>query len=145
MTPGAKGNPASQGKKKGPSAAALAAERIGRHRRLGLIIFGVLLVGLFAAVAAAQGIGHPEPSGDEVAVIEEAPDGTITKEAFDRGLEQTAARNGINQIPPADDPQYEQLKDSALSDLILSRWVLGEASDRGIEVSEREIDEELQN
>jgi foldase protein PrsA len=145
VTPGAKGNPASQGKKKGPSAAALAAERISRHRRLGLIIFGVLLIGLFAAVAAAQGIGHPEPSGDEVAVVEDAPDGTITKEQFDRGLEQTAARNGINQIPPADDPQYEQLRDSALSDLILSRWVLGEADERGIEVSEREIDDELQN
>jgi foldase protein PrsA len=143
VSPGSKGNPATQGKKKGPSAAERAAERVGRHRVIGLIAFGALLVVCFAAVAVAQGIGHDEPTGEEIVVIEDAPDGTITQEDLDRAITQTAARNGLQDVPPADDPQYEQLRDAALSDLILSRWVLGEADERGIEVSEREVDEEL--
>jgi foldase protein PrsA len=143
VSPGSKGNPAKQGKSKGPSAAERAAERLRRHRVIGLIAFGLLLVVCFAAVAVAQGIGHDEPTGEEVAVIEDAPDGTITQEDLDRSIVQTAARNGLRDVPPEDDPQYEQLRDAALSDLILSRWVLGEAEERGIEVSEREVDEEL--
>ena len=81
---------------------------------------------------------------DAIAVVEDAPDGTITKEEFDRALAQTAARQGLKEVPPTDDPQYELLADAALADLILSRWVLGEAEERGIEVSDREIDEELE-
>ena len=47
-------------------------------------------------------------------------------------------------MPPPDDQQYDLLVDAAVSDLILSRWVLGEAEERGIEVTDREIDEELE-
>ncbi|MFL5871662.1 MAG: peptidyl-prolyl cis-trans isomerase [Solirubrobacterales bacterium] len=146
MSPGSKGNPAAQGRtKSGPSAAARAAQRLKRHRRIGLIAGGALLIALFAIVAVAQGIGHSKPSGDEVVVVEDAPDGTITKEDFDRSLTQTAARQGIKQVPSTDDPQYQQLADAAESDLILTRWVLGEADDRGIVVTDRQIDDELQN
>ena len=74
-------------------------------------------------------------------MIEDAPDGTITSEDFDRALEQTAARQGLREVPPPDD-QYELLVDAAVSDLILSRWVLGEAEERGIEVTDREVEEE---
>jgi foldase protein PrsA len=146
VSPGSKGNPAAQGKKKrGPSTEALAAQRRKRQKTIGLIGGAMLLIALFVAVAAAQGIGHPNPSSDEIAVVEDAPEGTITKEDFDRALTQTAARQGIKQVPAPDDPQYQLLSDAAVSDLILTRWVLGEAEERGIEVSEREIDDELQN
>jgi foldase protein PrsA len=146
VSPGSKGNPAAQGKKKGgPSAAALAAERRKRQKLIGLIGGAVLLIVLFVVVAAAQGIGHANPSGDEIAVVEDAPEGTITKADFDRSLTQTAARQGLKDVPAPDDPQYQLLSDAAVSDLILTRWVLGEASERGIEVSEREIDDELDN
>ncbi len=59
---------------------------------------------------------------------------TITTEEFDGALQQAAAAQGLKEVPPADDPQYELLRDAAISDLILARWVLGEAADRGIEV-----------
>ena len=81
---------------------------------------------------------------DAIAVVEEAPDGTITQEEFDRALTQTAARQGIQEVPAEDDPQYQLIADAAQSDLILARWVLGEAEERGIEISDREIDEELE-
>ena len=81
---------------------------------------------------------------DAVAVVADAPDGTITVEEFERALTQTAARQGLKSAPTADDPRYEQFRDSAISDLLLGRWVLGEGEGRGIEVTDREIDAELE-
>jgi parvulin-like peptidyl-prolyl isomerase len=115
-----------------------------KRARVAAIALGVLLVALFAIVAAAQGLGNPEPGDGEIAVVEDAPDGTITQEQLDRGVEQTAARQGLQEVPATDDPQYELLEQAAISDLLLGIWVRGEAEDRGIEVSDREIDEELQ-
>ncbi len=77
-------------------------------------------------------------------MVEEAPNGTITTEEYDRALVQAAARQGLEEVPPEDDPQFELLSQSAQGDLILSRWVLGEAAERGIEVTEREVDDELE-
>jgi foldase protein PrsA len=114
------------------------------RKRLALLVFGVFVVGSFIVVAAASGLGSPSVPDDAIAVVEEAPDGTITIEDFDRSLEQTAARQGLREVPAEDDPQYEALRDAAISDLILSRWVLGEAEERGIEVTDREIGEELE-
>jgi foldase protein PrsA len=108
-----------------------------------MIVFALILIGAFVIVAAAQGLGDPNLDDGEVAQVEEAPDGTITQEAFDRALEQTAARQGLREVPPEDDPQYALLKDAAMSDLLLARWVAGEAEERGIEVTDREVDEEL--
>ena len=54
-------------------------------------------------------------------------------------LEQSAAREGVTEVPPPDDPQYATLRDSAMNDLLLGRWVRGEASERGITFSESEI------
>ena len=107
-------------------------------------MFGVLLVGLFVAVAVAQGIGNPSIPDDAIAVVEDAPDGTITKEEFDRSLAQTAAGQGLKDVPAPTDPTYQQLADAAQANAMLSRWVTGEAADRGIEVSDREIDQQLQ-
>jgi parvulin-like peptidyl-prolyl isomerase len=116
----------------------------GRHKRAALIVLAVFVIGAFAIVAAAQGIGDPSVPEGDIAVVEEAPNGTITAEEFDSALVQTAARQGLEEAPPADDPQYEQFRDSAISDLLLARWVLGEGEERGIEVTEREIDAELE-
>ena len=115
-----------------------------RYKRLALLVLAVFVVGAFVIVAAAQGIGDPSVPDGDVAVVEDTPEGTITQEDFDRALVQTAARQGLKDVPATDDPQYEQFKDSAMSDLLLARWVLGEGEERGIEVSDREIDDELE-
>jgi foldase protein PrsA len=114
-----------------------------REKLIALAGFGVLVVVLFVIVGVAVGLGHPSVPEGDIAVVEDAPDGTITQADFDRALEQTAARQGIQKVPAPDDPQYQALADSAQSDLLLSRWVAGEAEERGIEVSDREIDQEL--
>ena len=130
-----------QGKK---DRTAAAAERAARRRRLALIGFAVALVAMFVIVAVAQGLGDPSVDEGEVAVVEEAPTETITEEDVDRAGAQPAARQGRPEVPAEDDPQYELLREAALADLILASWVLGEAEEQGIEVSERAVDEEFE-
>ncbi|HZO08368.1 MAG TPA: peptidyl-prolyl cis-trans isomerase [Myxococcota bacterium] len=135
-------SPQGKRRKPPPPARNVRAER-GSHKLAALAVFAIFVVGSLIVVAAAQGLGGPSVPEGDIAVIEDAPDGTITSEDFDSALEQTAARQGLREVPPPDDPQYELLVDAAVSDLILSRWVLGEAEERGIEATDREIDEEL--
>jgi foldase protein PrsA len=112
-------------------------------KRLVLVGFAALFVALFVIVGVADGIGQPSvPSGD-VAVVQDAPDGTITLAQFQAGLKQTAARQGIKTVPPPSSPQYPAIRDAAMSDLLLSRWVAGEAADRGITVSDTEVATQL--
>ena len=113
-------------------------------KRLAAIGLAVFLVAFFAIWAAAQGLSDPDvPSGD-VAVVDEAPGGPITQEEFDAALEQAAAAQGARGgVPPEDDPQYELLKEQALSDLILGRWVEGEAEEEGITLTDTEVEQRL--
>jgi foldase protein PrsA len=134
---GKKGNPAAAAKKQAPPPRR-------RPTALGLALFGGLLIALFVAVAVAQGIGHPSVPSDAIAVVEDAPDGTVTKDEFNRVLQQTAAGQGLKQVPAPSDPSYQQLADAAQANALLSRWVLGEADERGIEVSDREVEQQLQ-
>ncbi|HEX2128089.1 MAG TPA: peptidyl-prolyl cis-trans isomerase, partial [Solirubrobacterales bacterium] len=142
MSPSQQGR--SKGRPGGKPAAAPAPERSAGRRRLGLIAFGILLIALFTGVALAQGVGQPEVSDGEIAVVEESPDGTITTEDFERAIAQTAARQQLDPVPEPGDEQYDVLADTALNDLILAAWVRGEAEERGIEITEPAIDRELE-
>ena len=113
------------------------------NKRVALIGFGALFIALFVIYGVANGIGNPSvPSGD-VAVVEDAPDGHISQADFDAALKQAAARQGLKQTPAPDSPQYSAIRDAAMSDLLLSRWVRGEAEDRGISVSDTEVTNQL--
>ena len=131
--------------KKGGGGAAARQRDPAAARRLGLLVFGVAFVLLFAIVAIAQGLGDPDvPSGD-VAVIEDAPDGmgTVTKEEFDRAFNQAAAQTGAKKPPKPGDKQYDEIKETALSSLLDMIWIQGEAEERGVEVSDKQVAEEL--
>lgn len=136
-----------QGKRSRPQRPRPAAQptsgRSSSAKRIGIVAFAALLIALFVIVAVAQGIGDPSVPSDAIAVVDEAPNGTITKDDFNRALVQTAARQGLKEVPKTTDPQYQTLADAAESDLLLSRWVAGEAQERGIETTDREIDDEL--
>ena len=115
-------------------------------KRNAAVALVALLVGVIVLVAATSGLGKPGlPNDDAVAFVEDAPDGEITQEEFDLAIEQAAARQqGGGAVPEPGTPQYDALLETAMADLLLSRWVAGEAEEMGIEVSEREIDEELE-
>src|SRR5687768_16614041 len=115
-------------------------------KRTAAIALAALLAGTIVLVAATSGLGNPDlPNDDAVAFVEDAPDGEITQEEFDLAIEQAAARQGGGApAPEPGTPQYDLLQETAMADLLLSRWVAGEAEEMGIEVSDREIDEELE-
>lgn len=113
------------------------------HRVWALAALAVFVVGSLIVVAAAQGLGPPSVPDGDVAVVEDAPDPTITEQDLEVALSQTAASQNLPRVPAPDSPQYAPLEDAAVNDLILSRWVAGEAEERGIEVSEREVDQRL--
>ncbi len=100
---------------------------------------------LFAVVTISEGLGDPSvPSGD-VMVVEDAPgdSGTVSQADFDHALELAAAQAGQKKVPKPGDPKYEEAKEAALTGLIESIWLEGEAEEMGITVTPEEIDKEF--
>ncbi len=114
-------------------------------RRLGLLVFGVFFVLLFAIVAISEGIGSPSVSSGNVAVIEDAPGdtGDITVAEFEHALEQSAAQAQLKEVPKPGDPQYDELKETALNAVLESIWLQGLAEEMGITATDAELDAEL--
>jgi parvulin-like peptidyl-prolyl isomerase len=111
------------------------------NKRNVAIAFGAFLVILIVGFAVSQGIGDDTPSGDAVAVV----DGDeISQEDFDKALLQAAKRQGLPEAPAEDNPQFATLRDEALGDLFDIAWIQGEAEDRGIEATDTEIQDQLQ-
>lgn len=117
----------------------------GDRRRLYVLVLGAAIVFAIAFVGLTSGFGGPSLPDRDIAYVEDvSTGGDITQEEFDAALEQAAARQGVEEVPEPGDPQYDVLKEAALSDLILARWVEGEAEERGIEVSDPAVDDELE-
>ena len=132
-------------KKPKPQAKAPASAR-DRARRLGVLIFGVLLVALFVGFAIAQGVsGAPSVPSDSVAVVQDAAPGTspITKVQFKRALKQTAARSGLPGVPKPSSKQFGDIKDAAIGDLLDTVWIQSEAAEQGITVTDQKVAAEL--
>jgi parvulin-like peptidyl-prolyl isomerase len=114
-------------------------------RRRGLAIFGAAFLVLFVVVAIAEGVGDPSiPSGD-VALVEGAPGdvGEVTEAEFEHALELTAIQGGAKKAPKPGDPKYEELKETTMKSIFESIWLQGLADEWGIEVSDKEVAEEL--
>jgi parvulin-like peptidyl-prolyl isomerase len=114
-------------------------------QRLALLAFAALLILLFAIFAVAQGIGNPSVPSGAVAVIEDAPDdlGTITEEEFQHALDQAAAQGKIKPVPKPGDKKYDELKETALGEVMDAIWIQGQAKEMGISVTPKEIADEL--
>ncbi|MCB0877254.1 MAG: peptidyl-prolyl cis-trans isomerase, partial [Solirubrobacterales bacterium] len=113
-----------------------------RKRNLAIVL-ALILVGAIVLVAATSGLGQPGlPEGD-VAYVDDIDDGAITQDDLDSALAQAAAQSGIPKVPAPNNPQYDSLVQQAMQSLILAKWVKGEAADRGITVSQEDIDAEL--
>ncbi len=114
-------------------------------QRLALLGFAALLILLFLIFAVAQGIGHPSVPSGAVAVVEDAPDdlGTVTEKEFQHALEQAAAEQKITPVPKPGDDKYEELKETALGQILDSVWIRGEAEEMGVSVTPKEVAAEL--
>ncbi|MEO8092547.1 MAG: peptidyl-prolyl cis-trans isomerase [bacterium] len=114
-----------------------------QKKRLVALVLGAALVVALGAFAIAGDIGEPSLADDEVAVVEGAPDPAITDEELQTNLEQAAFNLNLREIPPPEDPQFEQVQQAAISNAIQGRWVGGEAAERGITVTDRDVDQAL--
>lgn len=118
--------------------------RSGRQR-LALAVFAAVFVLLIIGFAVAQGIGRPSvPSGD-VAIVEGVPDeiGTISEADFERALFQQASQGGLKKTPAPGGKKYEELKTTALNELLDTIWIQGEAEELGISATPKQIATEL--
>ena len=115
-------------------------------RKSGLIVFGAVLVLLFAGIAVAQGIGSPGVPDGDIALVEDVPDGIgdISQDEYDRAFLQTWKRGGLEQAPESGDAQFEQIEEAAINDLLDQAWLTGEADELGVTATDREIDNEFQ-
>lgn len=113
------------------------------RKRLVVILFALLLVIVVALVAATTGLGRSGIPGDAVAVVDDIDDGDVTRDDYDRALEQSAARLGLDEVPPPSDPQFAQINDETMQGLLLAIWAEGEAADRGIVISDADVQSEL--
>jgi parvulin-like peptidyl-prolyl isomerase len=115
---------------------------VGRNR-LALIIFGALFVALFAGFAIAQGIGSPSVPDGDVAVVKSVPDGNVSEAEFKRGYAQQLGQSTAKKPPKPGSKKAEELSEAALREILESTWIKGEAEEKGISVTGKQIESEL--
>lgn len=109
------------------------------------IALAVALV--IALVVAAQTVGFSDPAvpDDDVAFVDGVDDGGVSQTDFDDAMSEAAKSLGLPKVPAQDDESYSQIVGQAMQQLLLPIWVRGEAEERGITVSEDEVQEEYES
>ncbi len=106
-------------------------------RNVAILLGAVLVLGV-VLIAVIQGFGHDDVPDDAVAVV----DGNeITQADFDAVFQQSASQSGLQAPPAPGDEQYEQVRDQALSTVLDTAWIQGEAERRGVEVTDKEVED----
>lgn len=105
---------------------------------------GAALILLVIGFAIFRGLGQPGVPDGDIAIVQTAdPEGVTTAE-FDKAFELLLVRQDTVDDPPAEGTDaYEQTKDAAVNDVLLERWLLGEAEEQGYEISDRLVDQRL--
>jgi parvulin-like peptidyl-prolyl isomerase len=114
-------------------------------QRVGLVLFAVVFVALFVIFAVSEGLGAPSvPSGD-IALISSAPSKYehISEADYKKSLEQQETQAGLKKPPKAGSKKAEELHTTAVSELLNSAWIFGEAEELGIKVTPKEVEAEL--
>lgn len=107
-------------------------------------IFGGLLLFLFLIVAIFGGLKGPSIPDGAVVAIDGIDNGEISQEELDQGIVRSAKELGIEgDAPQPGDPQYDSIREQVLSNLIISKWVEGEAAEKNITADAAAIDEQL--
>jgi parvulin-like peptidyl-prolyl isomerase len=117
----------------------------GTAQRVGLVLFAVLFVALFVVFAVAQGLGKSGVPAGDIAVVSNVPSevGHISEADYKRSLQQQEAQSGVKKAPKAASKKAEELKTSAIGELLNTAWITGEGEELGIQVTSKEIETEL--
>lgn len=122
--------------------------RAAGRQRLALIVFGALLLILFVGFAVAEGLTGPSvPSGDAVH-ISGVPDefGSISEEKVRRATlrQATSGEEKAKKPPKPGSDKYEEFQEKALTELIEGVWIRGQGEELGVEVTEKQVEDELE-
>jgi parvulin-like peptidyl-prolyl isomerase len=109
-------------------------------KQIAAIFFGVIVLGAIVVAAATGGIGKDSVPKDAVAKVK---DKTISVDDFNRALERAKLQQSITETPAVGTDEYNQLRDAAMGQLLDSAWIEGEAADKGVEATDKEIADTL--
>lgn len=112
-------------------------------------IIGLILVIFVLAAASGCGMIREKPEDPEVAIVAKVDGEEITKAEFDKIFEIFKTRIEMNQDPSIWDREYngkkyiDLAKEKVLDQMISDKIQLNKAEEIGIEVSEEEVDLEV--
>ncbi len=101
---------------------------------------GVALLLVFVGYWVFRGLGDPSIPSDAIAKVGDSP---VKKADYNRAFEQAAKRQGLRKPPKQGTPAYQQLKNQAISDTLDVAWIEGEAKDRGVQATDHEVSQQL--
>ena len=95
-------------------------------------------------VAVGGGDRHPVVPDDAIAVVEDAPDGTITQERVrPRPRSRPPPARASRRCPTTTDPQYQRSPTPRSPTCCSRAGCSARPQERGIEITDRQIDDEL--
>jgi parvulin-like peptidyl-prolyl isomerase len=104
-------------------------------RNVAISLGAILVVGV-VLIAVIDGFGHDDVPSDSVAVV----DGNeISQADFETAFQQASSQAGLQTPPAPGDDQYETVRDQALTTILDSAWIEGEAEREGVEVTDKEV------
>lgn len=112
-----------------------------------VVTIGVVIVIVLLVTSGGDSPAPPEgelsldsiPEGS-VAFVANAPDGAVTDADLAAALERAALAQGLEDVPEPADGAYRGVREGAMGDLLLTRWIRGEGAERGIVLSEAEVE-----
>jgi parvulin-like peptidyl-prolyl isomerase len=104
-------------------------------RNVAILLGAVFVLGV-VLIIVIQGVGHDDVPDDAVAVVDGEE---ITQADFETAFTQTSSQSGLQTPPAPGDEQYETIRDQALSAVLDTAWILGEGERRGVEVTDKEV------
>lgn len=114
---------------------------------MALILFGALFVLLFAGFAIAEGLTGPSVASGDVAHISNVPDefADISEDKLKRTVVRlaTSGEEAAKKPPKPGSKKYDELQDKAMTELIEGVWIRGQAEELGVDVTEKQVEDEL--
>ncbi|HET7119834.1 MAG TPA: peptidyl-prolyl cis-trans isomerase [Solirubrobacterales bacterium] len=117
----------------------------GGRNRFALILFGAVLVLLFAGFAVVQGIGAATVPDGDVAVVKEAPADIshVSEARFKHALDIQLTQEG-KKAPKPGEARYESLESTTMSEILEQVWLEAEAEALGISVTDKQVQTEFE-
>lgn len=108
-----------------------------------LIVLALAVVAALVVTGVTTGFSDPSVPGDDVAFVDGVDDGGVSQEDFDKAMKEGAQTLGLQKVPATDDESYPQLVGQVMQQLLLPIWVGAEADERGISVSDDDVQGEF--